>query len=189
MVQKEQLRKWWKANYPREEVIRRRRALRIIETIRQSEIFLQSKTVALYSALPWEVEVKPLWVERPGNCVFPKVDLMRTGIHFYRIGNWSDMQEGYAQIFEPEVPEGYRVQQWEAPSLILVPGFAFDQTGARVGSGKGFYDRFLAKIGKGIVKWGVCHQEQIQKEKLAQEQTDVRMDALITEEGYFPVEF
>lgn len=187
LLQKAALRKWWKENYPRDESIRRRRSLRIIETIKQSQDFQESKTIAIYAALPWEVDLKPLWIDRPGNCVFPKVDLMQTGMHFYRISQWADLVEGFSKILEPDVPPGFRIQHWETPSLILVPGYAFDENGARVGSGKGFYDRFLTTLPSGVKKWGICHQDQVQKEKLAQEKTDVRMDALITEEGYLRV--
>ncbi|HON88706.1 MAG TPA: 5-formyltetrahydrofolate cyclo-ligase [Spirochaetia bacterium] len=34
----------------------------------------------------------------------------------------------------------------QEPSLIVVPGLAFDTTGRRLGRGKGFYDRYLGKL-------------------------------------------
>lgn len=184
---KQLLRKLWRENYPKDESIRRRRSLRILETIRQSQDFQESRMVGLYVALPWEADLKALWFDRPNHCVFPKVSVTGTQMHFFRIANMSDLKEGYAKILEPDVPEGFRQETWETPSLILVPGLAFDESGARVGSGKGFYDRFLSTIPAGVLKWGICFQEQVQKEKLAQENTDVRMDALITEEGYHAV--
>ncbi len=49
-----------------------------------------------------------------------------------------------------------------APDLIdsmLVPLLGFDQKGHRVGFGKGYYDRYLAKAGKDIQKIGVSYFE------------------------------
>lgn len=40
--------------------------------------------------------------------------------------------------------------------LVLVPMLAFDTSGHRVGYGMGFYDRFLKKCRKDIIKVGLC---------------------------------
>ena len=42
---------------------------------------------------------------------------------------------------------------------ILVPLLGFDQKGHRVGYGKGYYDRYLAKASKGMQKIGVSYFE------------------------------
>ena len=78
-------------------------------------------------------------------------------------------------------PKGTRSVPFEAEDLILVPGLAFDRFGGRLGSGKGFYDRFLASLYPR--KWGVCFECQVVKEALAQSSNDVRMDGLVTEKG------
>lgn len=49
-----------------------------------------------------------------------------------------------------------------APNLIdtmFVPLLGFDQKGHRVGFGKGYYDRYLAKEGQGIHKMGISYFE------------------------------
>jgi 5-formyltetrahydrofolate cyclo-ligase len=61
--------------------------------------------------------------------------------------------------------------------LILVPGIAFDSFGRRLGRGKGFYDRLLAKT-RGV-KCGIAFDEQIAGEVPAGEQ-DLKMNFILT---------
>lgn len=66
----------------------------------------------------------------------------------------------------------------EGIEIILVPGLAFDETGARMGFGKGYYDKLLQK--SGAVKIGLCYDFQL-LEKIPSEPHDVPMDIIITE--------
>ena len=61
--------------------------------------------------------------------------------------------------------------------LVLVPGVAFDAQGRRLGRGKGFYDRLLAKV-RGH-KCGVAFDVQIVS-GLPEEPHDVRVDSILT---------
>lgn len=45
--------------------------------------------------------------------------------------------------------------------LIVVPGTAFTQAGARMGRGRGFYDKYLSQPGFRGVKVGVCYAHQL----------------------------
>jgi 5-formyltetrahydrofolate cyclo-ligase len=64
------------------------------------------------------------------------------------------------------------------PSWLLVPGLGFDFKGARLGRGKGYYDRYLQK--KDVIKIGIAWSEQILT-KIPVEQHDAQMDFIITE--------
>lgn len=68
-----------------------------------------------------------------------------------------------------------------APDLILVPGLAFEPSGARLGRGKGFYDRWLA-ANSSVPALGICFKCQI-LETLPCEAHDARVNAILTEEG------
>ena len=65
-------------------------------------------------------------------------------------------------------------------TLALVPLLAFDQDGRRLGSGKGFYDRFLA--GFPGVAFGVAFAVQ-EVERVPTEPHDWRLDGVVTEAG------
>jgi len=73
----------------------------------------------------------------------------------------------------------------ERIDLVLVPGLAFDKSGARIGFGLGCYDDFLKlTIGK---KAGLCFEQQL-FDRLPKESKDVPMDVIITEQRVISVE-
>jgi 5-formyltetrahydrofolate cyclo-ligase len=65
--------------------------------------------------------------------------------------------------------------------LIIVPGIAFDSNGYRLGYGKGFYDRFLAKC-PDAVSVGLAYQTQIVEDTFSQA-LDVPVQHIFTESG------
>lgn len=68
--------------------------------------------------------------------------------------------------------------------IILVPGLAFDKFGNRLGSGGGYYDRYLSKCTKAL-KIGVCFFEQLSNNLFPTTQFDRKMDFFLTDEGFF----
>lgn len=146
--------------------------------IDQSPEFKAAKAVALFAALPWEADLSRLWRPKPKRFAFPKVGAANVSLSFLEIESLKDLRPGYGGILEPAA--GEPIGEWAAADLVLVPGIAFDRRGGRVGTGAGYYDRFLPKVP--ARKWGVCFSSQL-VDKLAQEATDVRMDAVVTEKG------
>ena len=65
--------------------------------------------------------------------------------------------------------------------LIIVPGIAFDATGYRLGYGKGFYDRFLAKC-RDAVTVGLAYQMQI-VEDTSPQTWDIPVHYIFTEKN------
>lgn len=75
-----------------------------------------------------------------------------------------------------------------ASTLVLVPGLAFDHRGNRLGRGKGYYDRFLARPGMArSIKVGICWKLQIIND-VPTSQHDIPMDWIVTEEGIMRTE-
>ena len=69
----------------------------------------------------------------------------------------------------------------EEINVFFVPGLAFDRWGGRLGRGQGFYDRVLSLSPKSL-KIGVGLSQQVETcSFLPQEETDVKMDILLTE--------
>jgi 5-formyltetrahydrofolate cyclo-ligase len=69
-----------------------------------------------------------------------------------------------------------------APDLVLVPLVAADRRGARIGHGKGHYDRALAHLREGgtIVTIGLAWEPQILDDPIPADPWDVPLDAIAT---------
>ena len=136
--------------------------------------------VALYSALPSEVNLKAVTVHLPKiEWHYPVVN--RTEMTFHRVSNPSSLQQGFCDILEPD-PMVHPAILSSDLDLILCPGLSFTKTGSRLGRGGGFYDRFLSTI-SGTPIMGVCLEEQLSN-ALPCETHDILMTHLITPTGY-----
>jgi 5-formyltetrahydrofolate cyclo-ligase len=69
-----------------------------------------------------------------------------------------------------------------APDLVLVPLVAADRSGARIGHGKGHYDRALTHLGEGgqVLTIGIGWEHQILEELIPTDPWDVPLNALAT---------
>ncbi|GJM30102.1 MAG: 5-formyltetrahydrofolate cyclo-ligase [Cyclobacteriaceae bacterium] len=70
--------------------------------------------------------------------------------------------------------------------LVVTPMVIFDRAGHRVGYGKGYYDRFLAKCRPDTRKIGLCYFEPV--EQIDFESTDIAMDVVVTPDGIWEFE-
>ncbi len=131
--------------------------------------------VAIYSALPGEVDLRSLLEDEERAWVFPKV--VENDLVFYQVKSLSkDLVTGAFGILEPRK----RLKPFETSEidLFLCPGLGFDHSGARIGRGRGFYDRILAKARPNAVKLGVCFGFQL-VDKIDTEEHDIRMNGVI----------
>ncbi|MGI6072716.1 MAG: 5-formyltetrahydrofolate cyclo-ligase [Lachnospiraceae bacterium] len=71
----------------------------------------------------------------------------------------------------------------DVDALVIVPGLAFDKTGARTGYGGGYYDRyFAAHRDRSFVKVALCYDFQI-VDSLESDPHDVAVDYVISPGG------
>jgi 5-formyltetrahydrofolate cyclo-ligase len=64
--------------------------------------------------------------------------------------------------------------------LVIVPGLAFDRERYRLGRGRGYYDRFLARYRSEVRAVGLCFEEQL-VDVVPRRGWDMRMNAVVTE--------
>lgn len=132
-----------------------------------------ARVVALFSPLADEPQIWPLVEELSKSmCVaLPRVegDVMR----FYAFGG--ETAPGAFGIMEPS--SGLEILPHEI-ELIVVPGVAFTEEGARMGRGKGFYDKYMSHEDFSALRIGVCYAEQLVGE-IPLEEHDVRMNSVV----------
>ena len=124
--------------------------------------------------------IEKIWKEHPHiQTVVPRVNGETDEIENLRFSANTELIENAWGIEEPghsELVESHRID------LVLVPGLCFDRTGHRVGYGKGFYDRLLAKCRPDCLKIGVSYLEPVEKIDNVYE-GDVQVDFVITPAG------
>lgn len=118
----------------------------------QSEFFKNATIILAYASIKEEAKTTDI-IEKAWSMnkqvFFPKCRKNEDGImDFALCKNFSDLEEGQFKIQEPKshcpIVDNRIFNHGQC--LILVPALAFDETGHRLGYGKGFYDRFLTKI-------------------------------------------
>lgn len=70
-----------------------------------------------------------------------------------------------------------------APDVVLVPIVLADRSGARIGHGKGHYDRALAHLREGgtsVTTIGLCWEDQLSDSALPADPWDMKLDAIAT---------
>ncbi len=178
------------------EVLAEKSAL-ICKNILSSKQFVEATEIFVYMPLPDEVdltEVIKTALQDGKKVALPKIISKEDGIikFFYLDPQKTLTQqtaEGTFGILEPDetLPAN---PDTTLKTLILVPGRAFTKDGARLGRGKGYYDRYLAKeiVGSSptmtrsshhITLAGVCFDFQIKK-SLPTDDRDIKMDVLFT---------
>jgi len=80
----------------------------------------------------------------------------------------------------PEPIDGIEISN-DKIEVVFIPLLSFDETGNRVGYGKGFYDRFLAKCKPETIKIGLSFFEA-EDEITDVFESDIRLDYCVTPE-------
>lgn len=137
----------------------------------------EAKSILLYAALPKEVQTSPLMdnLYTKKQIWLPKVVGNELEVRAYE-GKLS-LQRGHFGVPEPTGPLCPNPTDID---IVLVPGVAFSRSGARMGYGKGFYDRLLPKLY--AKKIGFAFDFQI-FDCIPTEAHDEHMDLIITSSG------
>jgi 5-formyltetrahydrofolate cyclo-ligase len=143
--------------------------------------------VAIYAALPSELDTTPLIeLARKRRCTLyvPRIDRHSLGRKMRFVELTGRQRRNRLGIDEPE---GSRTIGTKWLDIVFLPLVGFDAHGVRLGMGGGYYDRAFA-----FRRWrNVWHSPRLiglaysfqQVDSLIAAAHDVRLDAVVTEEG------
>ena len=161
----------------------------ITERLMQLPACQQSGVVMGYMNIGTEF-ASELWVGQVladgKRLVLPRVNHHAGQLDLYWVEDLENqLVAGLWGVREPVPERCERLEGLDEVEFILLPGVAFDRNGARLGYGKGFYDKLLAPlIGKEDaarpVLAAAAFAQQV-LEHVPQEPTDVRVEWIITE--------
>ncbi len=148
--------------------------------------FFSSSTHATlsFAALANEPDLMLLFEKRVARQSFCFPRVIGDQLEIRQVTSPSQFIPGYADINEPS-PQLCPLFPQQDLGIILLPGLAFDPSnGARLGKGKGFYDRLLHQLKSPrhpLITIGVCFDCQLNH--VPEQNHDQRVDAIVTENG------
>jgi 5-formyltetrahydrofolate cyclo-ligase len=170
----------------------RQKAERAIgNALRHLKLLRRGHRVAVYLAMPGEVNLRPTieaaW--RAGCHLFvPRVASRRRGtMYFVPLVTGGRLRLNAYGIAEPVAAASTRVDS-RGLDAVLVPVVGFDRHGNRLGMGAGYYDRALRHLRGGSRRWrrprlvGLAFACQ-QVERIVPSAWDIPLDVVVTERG------
>ena len=157
--------------------VRQSHSEKIAATLLGREDVMQSERIFIYVSFRSEVDTREL-IERlveVGKDVFVPIICSNNQMEMARFAGWANMQEDSFGVLVPDHPI---IDQGHIDTAI-VPGLGFSSSGARIGYGKGHYDRFFAHHSV-ETKIGIAFDCQI-IEQIPTNALDYPMDTIITE--------
>ncbi len=137
----------------RREVARTTLLLKLLPLLEEHQYVLS------FASLPGEIDLSPLnqILANEGRLLLPRIH--HDHLEIYRVCDpKGDLIANTLNILEPDPTRCSK----QSPSIILVPGLAFDSHNHRIGYGKGYYDRLLQTYFN-IQSLGVGFKEQFVK--------------------------
>lgn len=151
-----------------------------LATAKQLPVFVDASAVAIYLRCGVEASTEDIiaYGHTNGKRIGVPVWTPETGVYtFCDLHRGDRLVPGRMNIREPA---DKRPADSTIYDIFLVPGLLFDTHGTRIGHGKGYYDRLLAKRHPRAVIAALAFDWQITTERLPYEPHDISMDVLIT---------
>lgn len=145
--------------------------------------FLESRIVLFYVGGESEIPTGPMLertVQYGKIVVLPTFQAEKFKIGLMKVDNLDkDLITGPRGVAEPD-PERCKRVPIEKVDIAIIPGIAFDEKGARIGTGRGYYDRLIPKLSITTRKVALAIEEQMVPQ-IPMESHDKFVDIIITD--------
>jgi 5-formyltetrahydrofolate cyclo-ligase len=146
--------------------------------------FIEANITMLYISGPGEVSSRNIityCLDYRKIIVLPAFDPLKFRIRLFKIDNIEkDLKPGSRGMLEPDTARCKPVPV-ECLDIAIIPVIAFDEKGGRIGSGEGYYDRFIPKLPITTRKVSIAFEDQIIPQA-PMESHDKHVDIIITNE-------
>lgn len=152
----------------------------VIRSLTSQNEYAAARAVATYVSKEDEVQTLELiaqMLSEGKRVVVPRVDGPSGNLLFFEIHGLGDLSPGRFGVLEP-APGPSAVPLAEC-DIVIVPLVAWDERGYRIGYGRGYFDRALARRGASV-SVGLAMETQRVPE-VPVEPSDVPLDVIVTE--------
>lgn len=164
-----------------------RRSAALCRKLSSQPLFIRAHRIAAYLSNESEPDLSLLFAraELSAKCIYLPA-LHGNSLWFFPLSAGAPLVSNQFGIPEPSCHPDQRIKPF-ALDLVLVPLVAFDNRGARLGMGGGYYDRSFAYLNR-RTQWrrprliGVGFEFQ-RAERIPSRPWDVRLDGIATERG------
>jgi 5-formyltetrahydrofolate cyclo-ligase len=161
----------------------------ICEVFMDQPEFAASRTVLFYVDVRSEVRTRhalPDALRSGKRIVVPYC--VNNELELFVLSSMEELAVGMYKILEPRAELRQRPEKKIGPAdldLVMVPGVAFDKTGARMGHGFGYYDKLLQHARPDAPLVALAFECQLFPE-IPTQAHDIFMDKIITEKAIYP---
>lgn len=145
---------------------------------KEQKIWGEARGILFYLPLPDEPDIRPLLAEALAagrGAALPRYLATEDRYEVCAVQDLDQLQAARFGVLEP--PGNCPLFDLKRLDMALVPGIAFAFDGARLGRGKGYYDRLLAQVTGW--KCGVAFDWQVIPE-IPTEAHDIRLNCILT---------
>ena len=161
---------------------KQRRDTAVAQAVKRLWQYCLNDTILIYVSTALEVDTRRIMIQawEDGKTVAVPYCIPGTReMEFYRIKSFDDLHDGAFGVQEPTPREENRVSDLSR-GLCVIPALCYDDKGYRLGYGKGYYDRFLARFGGQRV--GLCYRDCL-CHTLPHGRFDRAVEVVVTEDG------
>lgn len=161
----------------------------IVQQFMASEEYQRAKTVLFYVDVRSEVRTRhslPAALQSGKTVIIPWCT-ETVELALFRLESMDELTVGMYKILEPKAELRLLPEKQVDPNeidLVMVPGVAFDRRGARMGHGKGYYDKLLENVRPDTPLIALAFECQLFPE-IPVAPHDVYMNKIITEKAVY----